>query len=294
MFDYLELSTGPVHLKDYGGSGKTLLLVHGLGGSIPNWDLIGSRLTQHGRVAAIDLPGFGLSPPGPDWKLETHARAIVETIESLGAPAVLVGNSMGGLLGELVAAERPDLVDSLVLICPATPPRLPDPDIHWPMAFRLLLNAVPVLGTAISRRLIASMSARELVNESLRRITHKPGRVPMEMVESFVVVAERRKHFPWAVDAIPKTGHGIRSLFLRRSEFVAMIREIRAPTLVIQGTEDPIVSKNSVRWLCYLRPDWLLVEMEDTGHTPQIDAGMRTLAVIDPWLQSHLKHEIAV
>jgi pimeloyl-ACP methyl ester carboxylesterase len=294
MFDYLELSRGPVHFKDYGGSGQTLLLVHGLGGSIPNWDLVGPRLTRHGRVVAIDLPGFGLSPPGPDWSLDTHARAIVESIETLGAPAVLLGNSMGGLLSEMVAAKRPDLVNALVLICPATPPRLPDPDIHWPMALRLLLNALPLIGPAISRRLIASMSAHELVNESLRRITHKPGRVPMEMVESFIALAEKRSHFPWAADAIPKTGQSIRSLFLRRSDFVAMIRDVKAPTLVIQGLEDPIVSKNSVRWLCFLRPDWELVELEDTGHTPQIDAGMRTLSVLDPWLQDRLKHQIAV
>lgn len=294
MSEYLELPSGPIHFRDYGGSGPTLLLVHGLGGSIPNWNSIGPRLTAHGRVVAIDLPGFGLSPPGPDWSLDTHTRAVVETIELVGAPATLVGNSLGGLLSEMVAARRPDLVSALTLICPATPPRLPDPDIHWPMAGRLLINAIPFVGPAISRQLISSMSPRELVNESLRRITHKPGRVPLEMVEAFVEVAEKRSNFPWAPDAIPKTGQSIRSMFLRRSAFVAMIRDIRAPTLVIQGVDDPIVSKNSIRWLCYLRPDWVLVEMEDTGHTPQIDAGVRTAAVVDTWLNEGPKHEIAV
>lgn len=294
MSEYLEVPTGLLHFRDYGGSGRTLVLVHGLGGSIANWDQLGPRLRSRGHVIAIDLPGFGLSPPGRDWSLETHAGAIIETVERMGPPAVLVGNSLGGLLCELVAARRPDLVDALVLICPATPPRLPDPDIHWPIARRLLVSAIPVIGPAISRQLIASMSPRELVNDSLRRITHKPGRVPLEMVESFVKVAETRTHLPWAVDAIPKTGQAIRSLFLRRSAFVAMIRDVRAPTLVIQGVDDPIVSKNSVHWLCSLRPDWVLVEMDDTGHTPQIDAGIRTLSIIDPWLAEARKQAIAV
>jgi pimeloyl-ACP methyl ester carboxylesterase len=91
-------------------------------------------------VVAIDLPGFGLSPPGRDWSLETHANAIVETAEHLGGPVALIGNSMGGLLCQMVASTAPHLVDALVSISPATPPRLPDPHIHWPTARRLLIN----------------------------------------------------------------------------------------------------------------------------------------------------------
>jgi pimeloyl-ACP methyl ester carboxylesterase len=223
MIEYFELSHGPVHFKDYGGSGQPILLVHGLGGSIANWDLVGPRLTSLGRVVAIDLPGFGLSPPGPDWSLETHAGTVIDAIQHLGTPVVLVGNSMGALLSEIVAARRPDLVTALALICPATPPRLPDPDIHWPMARRLLIQAIPILGPVIARRLVASMTPRELVNETLERISHKPGRIPLETVDSFVELVEKRRHFPWAPDAIPKTGQSIRKLFLDRARFVRII-----------------------------------------------------------------------
>lgn len=294
MSEYLELPHGPLHWKDYGGTGHPILLIHGLGGSVANWDAVGPRLTAHGRVSTIDLPGFGLSPPGRDWSLETHRRAIVETIEHIGDPVALIGNSMGGLLCEMTAAVRPDLVAALVLVSPATPPRLPDPHIHWPTARRLLINATPGVGTAVARRLVNSMTPRELIHESLRRITHKPGRVPLEMIESFVEVAERRSRLPWAADAVPKTGQAIRRHFMRRSAFVSMIRDIRAPTLVVHGVADPIVSPTSVEWLCDLRPDWTLVQMEDTGHTPQIDAPIRTVSVIGPWLEDHLKREIEV
>lgn len=294
MGEYLVTTNAPVHFEDYGGSGSPILLVHGLGGSIANWDIIGPRLTSRGHVVAIDLPGFGLSPPGPDWSLDTHARAIADTIEHLGAPVTLIGNSMGGLLSEKVAAERPDLVEALVLISPATPPRLPDPDIHWRTAGRLLIQATPGLGPAFVRLMMSRLTPRELVTETLRRVTHKTGNVPMELVESFVELAETRSHFPWADDAILKTGQSIRSLFTRPSHFLAMIRDIKAPTLVIQGAEDPIVSPNSVEWMCSLRPDWSLVVMEDTGHTPQIDAPIRTLSVLEPWLETSLKREVAV
>lgn len=294
MAEYLETPNAPVHYQDYGGSGNTILLVHGLGGSTANWDIIGPRLTSYGHVVAIDLPGFGLSPPGPDWSLDTHARAISDTIEHLGPPVMLIGNSMGGLLSEKVAAERPDLVGALVLLSPATPPRLPNPNIDWPTAVRLLIQATPGLGPAFVRWMMSKMTPRELVTETLRRVTHKPGNVPMEIVESFVELAETRSHFPWAADAIPKTGQSIRSLFTRPSRFVAMIRDIEAPTLVIQGAEDPIVFPDSVEWMCSLRPDWTLVMMEDTGHTPQIDAPIRTLSVLELWLEERLKRELAV
>jgi pimeloyl-ACP methyl ester carboxylesterase len=69
-----------------------------------------------------------------------------------------------------------------------------------------------------------------------------------------------------------------------------MIRAVKAPTLVVQGVADPIVSSQSVEWLCSLRPDWSLVQMEDTGHTPQIDAPMRLLGVVQPWLEANLKN----
>jgi pimeloyl-ACP methyl ester carboxylesterase len=291
MSEYLDLAHGPIHWKDHGGQGRPILLVHGLGGSIANWDIVGPRLAGSGRVVAFDLPGFGLSPPGKDWSLQTHASAIIDVIDHLGPPVVLIGNSLGGLLAEMVAAIRPDLVDALVLISPATPPRFPDPHIHWPTARRLMLNAAPVVGPAISRRMLATMTPRELINESLARITHKPGHVPLELVESFVELAEKRAFLPWAADAIPRTGQAIRKVFMNRSKFVTMIRDVKAPTLVVQGIADPIVSRTSVEWLCRLRPDWTLVQMQDTGHTPQIDAPIRTVTVIRSWLETLQKPE---
>jgi glycerol-3-phosphate dehydrogenase len=294
MTEYLDLPSGTILWKDYGGSGSLLVMVHGLGGSIANWNVVGPRLARSARVVALDLPGFGLSPPAMDWDLETHRDAVEDFIGHFGGHAILLGNSMGGLICEMVAAHRPDLVKALVLVSPATPPRFPDPQINWPMARRLLLGATPGIGPAVSKRLIATTTPRDLINDSLARITHKRGRVPMSLVEELVELAERRSHFPWAADAIPKTGQSIRRQFLKRSRFVAMIRDIKAPTLVVQGTADRIVSPTSVEWMCALRPDWTLVQMEDTGHTPQIDAPVRFTTVIEAWLDDHIQQEMPV
>lgn len=294
MPDYVDLPTGPTHWIDYGGEGRPIVLVHGLGGSATNWNVVAPSLTRLGRVTALDLPGFGLTPPGPDWTLETHAAAIAAFIEYLGAPAALIGNSMGGLLAEMVASENDELVDSLILVAPATPPVLPDPSIDWSMAGRLLIGATPGLGLALNRRLVSRITPREMVNEALRRITHKPGRVPMELIEDLTEVAEIRSSYPWAGDAVPRTAQSIRSLFLKRRTFVEMIREIKAPTLVVQGVADPVVSPTAVEWLCALRLDWELVQMGDTGHTPHIDAPVRFLDTVVPWLERRLVGDIQV
>ena len=292
MSEYVDLSHGPVHWKDYGGSGRQLVMVHGLGGSIANWDMVGPKLAGRSRTTALDLPGFGLSPPANDWELSTHRDVIIDFIEYVGGDVVLMGNSMGGLLAEMVAALRPDLVHALVLVAPASPPRLPDPLIDWSMASRLLIGSTPGLGTAVNKRILSSMSSEELIHDTLRRITHKPGRVPLPLIEKFIDLAEKRRHLPWVADAVPKTGQSIRRFFHRPSRFVAMIRQIKAPTLVVQGVADPIVSPTSVTWVCSLRSDWKLIQMDDTGHTPQIDAPVRFLGVVEPWLEMHLQQEI--
>jgi len=292
MAQYIDLDTGTIHWKDYGGSGPLIVMVHGLGGSLANWDAIGPRLASRARVVALDLPGFGLSPPAKDWSLETHRDAVADFIEALGGRAIVIANSLGGLLAEMVASRYPESVEALVLISPATPPRLPDPTIHWPMARRLLIGATPGIGPMVNRQMVSSMTSRELVNDLLYRITHKPGRVPLEMVESFVAIAEARSRLPWATDAVPMTGQSIRRHLVRRRWFIEMIRSIKAPTLVVIGVADRVVSPTSVAWLCSLRLDWELVQMEDTGHTPQIDAPVRFVSVVEPWLESILRRDM--
>ncbi|MGD2101220.1 MAG: alpha/beta hydrolase [Acidimicrobiia bacterium] len=291
MSQYIDLPSGTVHWRDYGGSGHTIVLVHGLGGSIENWNLITEDLARYGRVVALDLPGFGLSPPVRDWSLQTQRDVIVEFIHRFEPPVTLIGNSMGGLLSEMVASRDPGLLSALVLVAPATPPRLPDPRIDWPTARQLLFASLPIVGPAMSRHIVASMTPRELVEDSVRRITYKPGRVPLQLIEDLVAMAEKRRSFPWVADAVPMTGREIRKTFQKHAEFVSMIRDIKTPTLVIQGTGDHIVSPTSVQWLCGLRPDWALVQMDETGHTPQIDAPVRFMGVLGSWLESLRERE---
>jgi pimeloyl-ACP methyl ester carboxylesterase len=79
-------------------------------------DLIGA-VGDH-RALAVDLPGFGTSPPPPvPWGSADYAAAVGRLLEERSLhPAVLVGHSFGGRVAVVLAADRPDLVSGLVVI----------------------------------------------------------------------------------------------------------------------------------------------------------------------------------
>lgn len=268
---------------DYGGEGETMLAVHGLGGSVANFDAVGPRLAKDRRVVAVDLPGFGLSPPQGDYRLQTHAAAVARFIEEIDAPVNLMGNSMGGLVCEMIASTRPDLVENLILVAPATPLRWPDPHFHSLTALRLSVEAIPFVGEKLMKRLATRMSPEEMVDLSLRMITHDPSRIPPQVVESMVAMAHERRGQLWAATALNRSASSIGWLYRRPRDFVRMFRKISVPTLLIQGSSDRIVSPTNIRWLASLRSDWTYVEMDDTGHTPQLDAPIRFCLVVEEW-----------
>lgn len=100
------------------------LFVHGLGGSSQNWSDLMARLAGTVDGEALDLPGFGWSPPPADrdYSVTAFARAVIRHLDAAGrGPVHLFGNSLGGAVSTRVAAVRPDLVRTLTLVSPALP-----------------------------------------------------------------------------------------------------------------------------------------------------------------------------
>src|SRR5436190_819768 len=115
----MRLDRDGVHLGgvDFGGDGPATLLLHGLAGHAGEWTATARWLTGRCRVVALDARGHGRSERHPaDVSREAHVGDAAFAIESLGlAPAIVVGQSLGGQTALLVAADRPDLVRGLVL-----------------------------------------------------------------------------------------------------------------------------------------------------------------------------------
>ncbi len=100
-----------------------ILLIHGAWHGAWCWDRLIPALAARGRQAlAIDLPGAGEDQtPLAEVTLELYARRVVEALESLGEPAVLVGHSMGGLSITAAAELAPERVAKLVYLCAFVP-----------------------------------------------------------------------------------------------------------------------------------------------------------------------------
>lgn len=94
--------------RDYGGTGQTVLLVHGLGGNVLDWAWIAPRLRHRYHVVALDLRCHGGSDDG-EWTWKSGLSDVAAVAAAVGAenPAV-VGHSMAGILAVLWGVDHPD------------------------------------------------------------------------------------------------------------------------------------------------------------------------------------------
>lgn len=105
-----------------GDAALPVVLLHGIADSALTWAYTMRGLARIGPVYAVDLPGFGQSgyPPGRRFAtIDEHvavARALIEHV--VGAPVLLVGNSMGGWIAARLAELAPELVRGMVLLDP--------------------------------------------------------------------------------------------------------------------------------------------------------------------------------
>lgn len=256
--------TGPV------GGHEPALMVHGLGGSSNNWtDLVG-LLADRLDSEAMDLPGFGHSPPPAEgYRLGAHVRAVVRRIEERGAgPVHLFGNSLGGAVCTLVAAKRPDLVRTLVLVSPALhdlrPKRGGDP--------RLPLLLLPGLGQ-LARRQLARTSPEQRARAVVELCFADPSRVSPERVAEAVTEVRRRSGLAYDGDAFSRSLRGLVGSYLARGPRAIwqQAATIQAPTLLVWGVHDRLVSVALAPRAAATIPDARLLVLDDVGHVAQME-----------------------
>jgi len=280
----IDLGSGPVHYADFGGEGEPLLLIHGLGGAHINWLTVGPQLARRHRVLAIDLIGFGHTPrAGRGASLESNRVHIDRFItEVLGGAAILMGNSMGGLLTILEAAARPDHVRGAVLVDPALPrPRQGAPN---PVVSALFLSFLaPGFGEAAmtSRRGVAP---EKLVERTLALVARDPKVFAQEVLDAHHAMA-RHRHGSWDADrAFLQASRSLLAALALKGRFYDKVAKITCPTLIVHGAHDQLVPLEAARELAAARPDWTLHVFEHLGHVPQMEDPNAFLAVVEPWL----------
>lgn len=245
------------------------VFVHGLGGSALNWTQLMGLLADRLAGRAPDLPGFGDSPPPDDgdYSVAGHARAVIALLEHDGRDRVhLFGNSLGGAVATVVAAQRPDLVRTLTLIAPALPDLRPG---RW--RTRAALLAVPGLGSLAARRL-QDLTPEQRVEGLLDLVFADPAVVSPAARQLAVEEATRRAALPYSADALASSAKGLmRSWATRGPESLwAQARRVSAPTLVVYGGQDKLVP-HAGRRVTETFPDARVVLLPRSGHVAQME-----------------------
>jgi pimeloyl-ACP methyl ester carboxylesterase len=276
-----------VHYVDHGGpaDGPLLVMVHGLGGSLVNWAALAPLLTGTCRVLALDLVGFGRTQAGTHSTSVTANQGMLHRFlnEVAGGPAILVGNSMGGLITVLQATRHPETVTAVVLIDPALPVvagSTPDPLV----AASFGMYAVPRLGRAMLRARRRVRSPEQLAMDVLRLCCVDPQRVPADVLEQHLELARARRGYPGLDEHFLKAARSLMGMLARRSSYLASMKAIRVPVLLLHGEKDRLVSIGASRAVAAANPSWRFRVAPDVGHVPQLEAPEWTAGHILAWL----------
>lgn len=240
------------------GSGPQLFLgLHGWSGDHTTFDPLLPYLPPAASLFAVDLPGCGKSPAPPEWRLETVAGEIADTIRRLAAPSLtLVGNCSGGLLGLcavrlLAEAGEGAAVERLVLI---------DPFAYWPWYFKVF--ASPAIGRYAYAATFANPLGRRIVNAALA----KKRRGETDLTEGFD-----------AVDPSVTLAH---LRILREIGAPEQFAAIRVPVHIVHGERTFAAVRRSAGIFRSIWPDAEVTELRGAGHVPLREAPAPAAAII--------------
>ena len=288
---------GPVHFVDHGGppDGPLLVCVHGLGGSLVNWAALAPRLTDTARVVAVDLAGFGRTRA---VVLSASVAANQQLLnrfltEVIAGPAIVVGNSMGGLITNLQANAHPETVAGAVLIDPALPIAVgarPDPLVTAMFA----MYVVPPLGRAALRARRRRSSPEQAVMDLLRLCCVDADRVPSEVLEQHIALARTRRTYDEVDDAMLDAARSLMRVLARRRRHVEMLAGMQGPVLLLHGDKDRLVPIASARATAKANPSWRFEVAHGVGHVPQLEVPDWTAERILDWLVTDAATEAAL
>ena len=252
------------HLRS--GSGKPLLLIHGIGGSARSWSTIWTALAERRDVIAVDLPGFGDTPPlAGETSMRSLSDAVTSFIDAQGLRGIdVVGSSMGARL-VLELARRGGVVGSVVSL---------DPGGFWRgwerhaffssiwlsiRAVRLLQPLMP----AISR----SKVARTML---LAQFSRRPW-----ALDPAVVLEEMRSYA-----RAPAFDELLHQLAYGEEQEGAPEGSIEAPLVIGWGRNDRVCFTSQAKRALALFPDAQMHWFERCGHFPHWDAPQETAQLI--------------
>ena len=233
-------------------AGDTIVMIHGFGANKDNWTRLAGHLTDDFNVYAIDLPGHGDSSKPLDigYRLEDQAGYVAKILEALSVEdAHIMGNSMGGAITALYAANYPGKVKSAVLFDPA--------------GMLEYESELVDLGMEGDNPLIPKKTGdfERLMEFALEKEPFVPWPI-MGVMEERAIANRDINEVIFA--AIRDAGF--------ESDFRNAITRIQAPVLIIWGKEDRVINYRNGEVFAAAIPNARLELMDGIGHAPMVEA----------------------
>lgn len=245
------------------GFGPAVVLIHGLGSCAEDWSLLQTpTLSQRYRVLMPDLRGHGRSdkPPGP-YTIPQMADDIAGFLNALGTDSAhVIGLSLGGAVAQALAVRHPERVRSLVLVNTFAYLR-PKGWAEW------RTTVIRIGALLVNLALHARREAEELFP--------RPGQAGLRRVAYQRLCANDPDAYRAAMMAAARYD-GRRDL-----------GRIRAPTLVVAGSEDTVVPLRAKKELAAGIPGARLVVIPHSGHATPTDQPVRFNRLVLDFLGEH-------
>lgn len=273
--EIFSIDGAKIHAIDTGPRNAQLaILIHGWSSSSFAMSPLIPLLSRRFRCIAVDLPGYGESPPLRERAtIGRYAQIIGRLITGLSEhPAVLVGHSMGGMISATLALQIPQLVDRMVLLCPTISGRLS----FWINTFVspiTMLERFPLFS-----QLLALLEPSMLyVTDSLMKPASFAERSAISEADYLRLRADARR---------PGQGRVRAECFvaMRNQDLSGRLRELETPALVIWGAEDNTVP---LRDAGVIADEWRSADLRivpKAGHWPHFETPDVTLRYIASYL----------
>ena len=256
------------------GSGPLLLLIHGIAGSVENWQEVIEPLAQRHTVLAVSLPGHGRSAPGAgDYSLGALAAGLRDLLVALGYEhATLVGHSLGGGIAMQFAYQFPEATERLVLVSSGGL----GPEVSLILRAAALPGSELFIGmTALVGATVGSKLARAVAVVGLRPTTDVA-----EVARGYAALVDRHRRtaFLATLRGVVDTG-GQR---VNAEDRLYLAEGI--PVLIIWGARDPIIPVRHAETAHTALPGSRLEVFDDVGHLPQLEVPGRFVAALERFI----------
>ena len=272
----------PARYRDT-GSGSPVLLLHGIGRSLADWDEQHRLLEASHRVLSVDLAGFGGSTAlSGRHTLDSLAAWVSRFLDAVGAEGGLdgeggldavdvVGNSLGGAVAMRLSVLRPDKVRRLVLINSA--------GFGATVTPALRLVALPVVGRILLR------PTTKAAYQTERALFVDRTFISRDRIAASVARGSRRGAMRAFREVVHDLGtfRGIRPRW--RARLLAEVVSAGKPVMVLWGDSDVILPAGHLAEARRLLPGATTHLFEETGHMPHLERARETAELIREFLR---------